>query len=41
MTGKPCWSDREPDEPLPDWMLRLQISYLAAMAADRRQEAAS
>lgn len=27
MTG---WADREPDEPLEDWMLRLQISQMAA-----------
>lgn len=24
------WADREPDEPLEDWMLRLQISHAAA-----------
>lgn len=28
MTGH--WSDREPDETLEDWMLRVQIGLLAA-----------
>lgn len=33
MTGQP-WAEREPDEPVLDWMLRLQISQ-AAMAGAR------
>jgi hypothetical protein len=28
MTGQP-WAEREPDEPVLDWMLRLQISQAA------------
>lgn len=38
MTGH--WSDREPDETLEDWMLRVQISTLAARhARETRREA--
>jgi hypothetical protein len=35
MTGLPAWAEREPDEPVLDWMLRLQLSHAAIEIARR------